>query len=266
MINTDLYAYYSFGHNYRLLLDCGSNTTNSELFGYLQEYFDFINRLKLTVTRSGITLKGLSNDFSALRKAGQGLNAKKPVDKDLLTRINKKLLEVDHILDAELKTKVGYILEEKRYSTENLLQNVSKLFGVGVFDLLPTLTQFDLEECGKCLAFDRYTACAFHILRATESVLQLYYGKLLSKKPKGTETWGGYTKALRDAIDAGKLNPSPSEELMINLDNLRKYYRNKTQHPQLVYSCDTAQDLLGMCTKTVNDIVADLRKRKLLIA
>jgi len=50
---------------------------------------------------------------------------------------------------------------------------------------------------------------------------------------------------------------------MMSIDSLRRHYRNKTQHPQLTYTSDESQDILGTCIKMVNDIVSDLKARKI---
>lgn len=55
-----------------------------------------------------------------------------------------------------------------------------------------------------------------------------------------------------------------SEELLNNLNNLRKFYRNKAQHPQMIYNSDDVQDLLFNCIKSINEMIQDLIKRKLI--
>ena len=113
------------------------------------------------------------------------------------------------------------------------------------------------------LAFDRYTASSFHALRGTESVLAYYHQCLLKNKKLKNVTWGTLAKEIDDGIKNKTIKPGPPEELLINLNNLRKFYRNKTQHPVLKYSSDSSQDLISLCTKTINEIVQDLVDRKM---
>lgn len=186
------------------------------------------------------------------------------INPDLWKSIVEKLNKVDSTLDAELNTKIAYLLDEKRFTNEILLGKIHQLFSKDTFALLPTIAQFDFEESGKCLAFDRYTACAFHSLRGTEDVIKMYYEKLFSITATNRDTWGTYETKITTAISNGTITPTPDEQLIINIGSLRKYYRNKTQHPQNTYSSDESQDLLSLCIKTVNEIILDLKKRSLI--
>jgi len=258
-----VYRYYMFGFNYHILLRSGA-FTNQRLLSALDDYYGFLEELDLPVTLSGVSLKSLAQEHDELRKAaGDATTSKEKADKDLLGRIQKKLNEIDNILDAELGNKVAYVPSEKRYPLRLLLDDCGKLLAEGVYDSLPKVAKYDFTECCTCLALDRYTASAFHVLRGTEDVLKLYCAKLLNKAPSDRETWGTYLKVITSAVKGGNLKPEPPEELMLNLESLRKYYRNRTQHPTMIYSSDEAQDLVSLCIKSVNEIVKDLKKRKL---
>jgi hypothetical protein len=257
-----IYRYYEFGYNYNNLL--GSQSwTNETLLKALSQYFDFVAELELPVTLSGISMKGLDGERETLRElVRQEEMRTKPVENKLLQRIREKLNKIDSILDAELYTRQGYIPSEKRYPLKYLTNSIGQLFASGVYDALPRIARYDFKECGMCLALDRYTACAFHILRGTEDVLKLYCGRILGKEPTANATWGSFLKLITTAVTKKCIKPNPPEELLLNLESLRKYYRNKTQHPTMIYSCDDVQDLLGLCIKTVNEIMKDLSKRK----
>jgi hypothetical protein len=260
-----IYDYYSFGYNYSILLDGHSNKTNAECFEDLKTYVDFMKKLDLRVTISSIKLVGLVPEMTKLEKLAKGYKSKnKKIDPEFWKLIITKLKKVDSTLDAELNTKIGYLLDEKRFTNEILLGNIKHLFSKGTFELLPTIAQFDFEESGQCLAFDRYTACAFHSLRGTEDVVKFYYEKLFSVTSTDRDTWGTFETAINAGISSGSLIPVPDEQLILNIGSLRKFYRNKTQHPQNTYSSDEAQDLLSLCIKTVNEIILDLTKRSLI--
>jgi hypothetical protein len=262
MEKISIYDYYAFGHDYRLLLDTTESVKAEKYFKDITSYMETIKRINLNVTLTGIQLKGLELDIEKLRKLAKSTKAKtEKIPKDIFDSINKKLNQVDNILDAELNTKTAYLLNEKRHSSDILLNKIQNLFADDVFFYLTDIAQFDFKEAGTCLAFDRFTATAFHCLRATEEVLKQYYSLLLACSPKDTDTWWDYTDLIDKGTKSGTISPEPPEELMQNLNNLRKYYRNKTQHPSKIYSKDEAQDLLGMCIKTVNEMILDLEKR-----
>jgi len=257
-----IYDYYSFGFNYNLLLSDQTNKTNSQLFPDVKRYLDFIRDLNLIVTVSSIKLLGLIPDLEKLQKLAKSRKTKdEKVDKPFWSGMLGKLRKVDLTLDAELNTKIAYLLDDKRYSNEILLGNIHQLFSKTTFTILPTIAQYDFEESGKCLAYDRYTACAFHSLRGTEDVLKMYYEKILVITPTETDTWGTFETGIVSAISAGAISPEPAEQLIINIRSLRKYYRNPTQHPQNTYTSDEAQDLFSLCIKTVNELIGDLKKR-----
>lgn len=265
MEKTSLYDYYSFGYNYNILLDGVQGKTHKECYDDIKKYIDFIRKYDLHVTISSIKLQGLIPDLEKLDKLVKSKKTKSQViDSKLWSDIIAKIKRADSTLDAELNIKVGYILDEKRYSNEVLTSRIGHLFSKGTFSKLPTIAVFDFEESGKCLAFDRYTACAFHALRGTEDVLKMYYEKVLINTATDKDTWGTFETAIINAVASGALAPAPDEQLTNNVTSLRKFYRNKTQHPQLTYSSDESQDLLSLCIKTVNELLSDLIKRGLI--
>jgi hypothetical protein len=208
--------------------------------------------------------KEIAAEVEKLKAAAENSKTKDQiVEKELHKIINRKLKEIDHVLDAEIGLKTAYVLEEKRISNKILLGEFHKLFPVGYFSLLSDIAQFDLQECGYCLAFNRYTASAFHALRATEETLKNYYEALLNIKATDKDNWGYFVSSIQNAAKTGQITSGPDEELLINLDSLRKYYRNKTQHPQLIYTSDEVQDLIPFCVKTITQILRDLKNRQL---
>jgi hypothetical protein len=262
MIKVNLYKYYSFGYNYYILLSNSSGKSNKNFYDDLVRYLEFIGELDLKVTKSSVRMQGLEDEFEKLEKIARGKNKNNPISDELFTKIIAILEKTDTTLDAELDIKNAFLTEDKRISTDFLFDKIHKLFAEKTFIELPEIAQFDFEEAGKCLMFDRYTACAFHSLRGTEAVLNFFYEKLLNKVAGEKLTWGNFHQEIEANIKNKKISPKPNDELMINLNNLRMYYRNKTQHPQLIYNSDGVQDLLFLCIKTVNEMIIDLIERK----
>jgi hypothetical protein len=111
------------------------------------------------------------------------------------------------------------------------------LFAPDVFAELPDIARIDFQEAGRCIAFERSTASSFHLLRGTESVLrQFYLHTVRQGRLRETQrTWGSIVQQMRS-----RRHP-PSLTLLDNLDNIRRNYRNPTQHPELVYDVQGAQ-------------------------
>ena len=59
--------------------------------------------------------------------------------------------------------------------------------------------------------------------------------------------WGPMLTDLRKRKKASKY-----ATLLSNLDNIRKSFRNPTQHPEKTYDMDEVQDLWGLCTEVIN--------------
>lgn len=265
MNKVEIYQYYSFGYNYHILLNGSQDDTIEEFFQKINEYLKFIDGLKLKVTKSSLKLQGIDEDIDKLSKLNRGRKKIEITSKEIHNAITNKIRNTDKTLDAELNIISAYYLQnDKRISQEILENEMFKLFANDVFYLLPDIAFYDFDEAGKCLLFNRYTACAFHTLRGTEDTLKFYYQKLLGVVATESQTWWNFYDEIEKSNVSGKLNPKLNEELMINLNSLRKFYRNKTQHPQMIYNSDEVQDLLFLCVKTVSEMVKDLEKRGLI--
>ena len=149
-------------------------------------------------------------------------------------------------LESELQTIEAFIVTPKRFDTNKLLNDVGSLMSPGIFSALPEPIQYDLSEAGKCIAFARPTAAAFHLLRGTEAVLRQFYCTLIRTKRVPNLLWGGMVQDLRTRKRTKK-----HTTLYNNLDNIRHSYRNPTQHPEAIYDIHEAQDLLPLCFEVI---------------
>lgn len=157
-------------------------------------------------------------------------------------------------LQAECAGEMAFFVSEKRYSVEKLLHDCRELIGGEVFDLLPELAQHDVNEAGRCLAFELPTAAAFHMLRATEEVLRGFYRSWV-RRNRLNEPW--LWKAMVD--DLNRKTTKPPKALLDNLDNIRRSFRNPTNHPEKVYDLDEAQDLFGLSIEALRRMTLGLR-------
>jgi hypothetical protein len=87
--------------------------------------------------------------------------------------------------DSELQTLDSYFISKKGiYSTADLIEHAEQALSVPIRAKMPAQAITDFIQAGKCLAFDSFTASGFHVLRATDSVLRLYYGHFVGTPPK----------------------------------------------------------------------------------
>jgi hypothetical protein len=264
MNQVSLYNYYSFGFNYYILMHDSKRKSVENFVKDLTTYANFIADLDLKVTKSLLKMGGWEGNMNALNKLNVGAKKNQIVEDDLYEKIIALIKKADATLDAELEIRKAYLLNEKRVSIEKLTNSIESIFSVDTFQYLPDVARFDFIESGNCLAFDRNTASAFHSLRGTEDVLKFYFTSLTQKNATEGQTWGNFHNEIENGITNGQINPHPPKELMLNLNSLRIFYRNKTQHPQLIYNSDEAQDLMFNCIKCVNEIVKDLKQREII--
>jgi len=152
-------------------------------------------------------------------------------------------------LFAEADGNVAFIVTDKRIDVNKLLLDVPALMAPSIFNLLPDVAQYDFIEAGKCIAFELPTSAAFHMLRGTEAVLRHYYCSVV-RRNRANLLWGPMVESLR------KRRTPPSAPLLDNLDNIRRSFRNPTQHPDKIYDIQEVQDLFGLCIDVINRMIS----------
>ncbi len=255
MIPKSLYEYYFFGNCVRYLQGAKAgvllhNKDHTEyLLSIIARFFIYLDELNLQVTqRASSELRELYNTLS-----------EKDEDTVLNTyqadRLKSIMGRITPTLEAEIQGFNAYVVTPKRIETSRLLSDVASLFAPEVFARLPQIARYDLDEAGKCTAFERPTASAFHLLRATESVLKTFYC-LHVKRGRVTLMWGPMVQSLQ-----GVRKLSNSKDLPIlfnNLDNIRRSFRNPTQHPEKIYEIQEVLDLWGLCIDVINRMAKSL--------
>jgi hypothetical protein len=149
-----------------------------------------------------------------------------------------KAKQCETVLSAELQTLATYHATQKGiYSTPDLIERAENVFPDTIRDRLTPETVEEIRQSGRCLAFDSATACGFHIMRATETVLHEYYVAVCKPKPKPKkrlESWGAYLAKLKLVTD-----PDVQEVVAI-LQQTKDHHRNLIMHPEAVLTPDEA--------------------------
>jgi len=205
--------------------------------------------------------------FTTTSVAAEGLrkfrNSKQNKPKDtLLTSQEAKELamladNLTPIWEAESRNMRTVVLIEKRFELGKLIGRVSALMPGGVYDQLPNVAQYDMNEAGKCIALERATAAAFHCLRATEAMLKKMYFCFIKRKRLRNPMWHGMVEALEN-----KKRNKPSKILLDHLDMIRKNYRNPTQHPEMIYNIEEAQNLFSNCISAIHMMSQSINEKK----
>ncbi len=244
MIRRSIHHYYWFGTCSRYLQDAlVGHPIRTKAGGGIRHnidaFFRYLDELDLVVTRR--VSRELSEFADALPDdEGATLSQEQSV------RLMEIMGHVRRTLDAEIKGFEAYIVTPKRIDVSKLLNDTPSLLAPGVHSKLPEIAQFDLAEAGKCIAFERPTAAAFHILRGTEAVLVAFYEAIVRQK-RVDRMWGPIVSDLKKRKKA-----RPYEVLLNNLDNIRLSFRNPTQHPERIYDIHEVQDLWALCIDAIN--------------
>lgn len=253
MQQRQIYDYYRFGYNYRLLrypfVGWDVHGIGGLIEG-LEEFLAYLDDLTLQVTAQA------SPEIAAILAEVRELPADATVDATLASRLTEICDKIDATLDAELKLRTAFIVTPKRLHIDHLLKSPSSLFGEGVFQALPLMSQFDFKEACRCIAFAMPTAAAFHCMRATEALLRQLYKAVIKRNRVEKLLWYPMVEHLR------KRKNSVPKPLLDNLDNIRVNFRNPTSHPEARYDLDEAQDLMALSVDVTNRIAKRLREQK----
>jgi hypothetical protein len=129
------------------------------------------------------------------------------------------------ILSRESARLPIFFIPQKGLSlTGDLIEQAELDFPEPLRQSLPRDATAEIRQAGKAMAFDLFTAHAFHMMRAAEIVvlwlLRTYYNESI---PTAQRNWSQYIKILQ------KHGPDPA--LLRFLDEVVRFERNESIHP-----------------------------------
>lgn len=244
MQSVTLFRYWQFGTGFRFLQDAAEGYPihgRAFVIANIESLFKKLEDLDLRVT---IRAAGdLRSQLETLKETAAGSK----LDAAQARKLNNVVSALRQTLEAELKGVNAYVVSPKRIEVERLVTDPASLFAPNVFSALSELARFDVNEASKCIAFERPTAAAFHLMRSTEETLRNYYCHFVKRDRLSPMMWGPMVQALQKHRRAKQ-----HEVLNKNLDNIRVSFRNPTQHPDKVYDIHEVQDLWGLCVDVIN--------------
>ncbi len=166
--------------------------------------------------------------------------------------IKNAVTTFETVLAAQMQGLSTYFVSRKLgYETALLIEEAEQLIPetirAEIREAIP-----DLQQAGKCIAFEIPTAAGFHIVRATEAVIRKYYTAAVGKPPKKKmRNWGAYIKNLHAAGADAKVTGF--------LDHIREAYRNPVLHPEDTLTPQDAQVLLGVCVSAIVAMVQAMK-------
>lgn len=174
-----------------------------------------------------------------------------------LGMVQDAIKNLETVMSNDMPGISSYVVTQKGiYRTEDLIDRTEMHFPIDIQNALPTQAKKDLQEAGKCLAFEVPTACTFHLWRSVESVMKAYYVKLSGGKTfdddKINRNWGAYVKALNDK--------GADSNITKFLDHLREEYRNPQTHPEEMVGINEAMGLFSVATSAILQMVSEIQK------
>lgn len=147
----------------------------------------------------------------------------------------------------------GYVIkveDQRCLSSFTLVEHVENCFSDESWSTIGADAKKELEESGKCIALERYTAAGFHALRGVECVIRQYIVKLTGALPRKRD-WGFYIETLKqNGADA---------KLVAVLENIRTLDRNPLMHPEDWLEIDDAIGIFTTSQTAVSRLVAGIK-------
>jgi len=188
--------------------------------------------------------------------AALSASEQKPLPPWKIYPISEAAKKFETVLAAECQVLDTYFVSKKgAYSTADLIEHAHTQVPKPIRDKLSDQVKADLDQAGKCIAFDLATAAAFHLLRGTEGVLREYYNCVvpgIKRAVPKMRNWGAYIKLLKEH--------GAEQRVTSLLDHLRESYRNPVLHPEENYTDARALVLFGVCVSALVMMVEEIER------
>jgi hypothetical protein len=158
------------------------------------------------------------------------------------------------LLLGDLQSGSLYLVSPKGgYDTDALIEAGLLLFAGELATKVPDAIP-DVRAATRCIAFELPTAAGFHLHRAHESVLRIYWDNVTGgkKRPKDNNM-GVYLREL-DKLDRGK------KAVRSHLRSIKDFHRNPLMHPeQSLENVDQALDLLAAIRCSIGYMLQEIK-------
>lgn len=251
MIRISLTYLYDLGVSFsRLREELREGRPLSEVRYVLSEAEDDLGTLFHPQAIYAYALRGSSHDatmlFEAIKKITTQPDQTRPLDFLDVFSIKNALEKFETVLRAEMRAADAYFVSKKGgYDTTDIITRAEVLFPDDLTLKAPEAV-VDIQEAGKCIAYELGTAAGFHLLRANESVLLRYFDTVAGEgKRPANANLGVLLKRMSE------LNVGDSKVLAV-LTQIKDLHRNPLFHPQDQLTVDQAINLLGIVRSAVS--------------
>jgi hypothetical protein len=175
---------------------------------------------------------------------------KKPISAYEIGSLSRAASDFETVLANELPGLATYFVSQQGlYATDDLISQAVSHIPERLRSSVPEKACRDIGEAGKCLAFQLPTACAFHMWRALETMMDRYYSALTGNSfadDNVVRNWDKYITALEGVGAESKITEF--------LDHIRQEYRNPISHPSETLEQDDAFSLFGTGLSAITQV------------
>lgn len=161
---------------------------------------------------------------------------------------------------AEIESQLLLIVLPHRhaYYSEAIRGDGTAIAGlIASLDLFPSAV-YDAREAENCFAFERFTACVFHLMRCAEFGLVSVARSALVPEDKINKGWDGCIRGIESHVKViGSTRPTSWQDdvkkysdLSSWFTSIQKGWRNSVSHVPRTYSEDTAGGIFS-ATRTL---------------
>jgi len=191
-----------------------------------------------------------------------------PLADEITYEIGNSVLRFEQSLTYELKQLPAFLVEGKRgYSVDTLLKNIIETLPPDDRAALSAFARDNMQEAGACLAFERFTACGYHMARAVEDVARRYY-ELIKGQPQKLANGRDRVLAqiageLQDVLDTWKAGEPGLLGLIVpTLNQFCRIYRHPLSHADLELkelTDNQAEIAFGHAIVAISTMIEDAR-------
>jgi len=171
------------------------------------------------------------------------------------------IFEIGTRLRDELESRKCYIVSAERTSfiTGN---NFSRVVGERFSEAIP-----DMDEAARCFAFERPTACIFHLMRITEFAIHEIASLL--KIQDHAPSWETIIRKIDDELksDYKVRKYKGDQDLLANTSThvhaVKVAWRNKTMHVEKINTMEHAKEIYDATTGLMRYLAENLPPREI---
>jgi hypothetical protein len=180
------------------------------------------------------------------------------VDPNIIWRLQTNIAAFEAVLAAELSLIPLYVVSPKGgLVLSELIDSGYVCFPPDLWSKVPEAIA-DVQEATKCVAFELCTAAGFHLHRANEAVLRVYFGMVANGvRPPRSGNMGDYLTVM-EKHDLGE------PKVRAALTQLKNLHRNPLMHPdQSLADVDEAISLMGAVRSAMGEMLKTIPVRML---